>query len=99
MYEFGVKLSKILEKPSQVAVICLLFLLMALVLDGSLWQLYQIDKSKELLLFNIQEENKKISKIKHQLEQLKNPAYIEKQARERLEFLEKGDLLFVFSED
>ncbi len=99
MNEFGVKLSVLLEKPSRVAAFCLLLLFSALAFDNSLWRLYQIHKSKEILLAKIHEENQKIFKIKQQLEQLKNPAYIEKQARERLEFLEKGDLLFVFSED
>lgn len=99
MNMIGVKLSGFIEKPTQVATFCLFLLLFTLIIDKSLWRLYQLQKSKESLVAKISEENQRILMIKRQLEQLKNPAYIEKQARERLEFLEKGDLLFVFSED
>lgn len=51
------------------------------------------------LLNKLTEESTKVDRLEQQMGQLQNPAYIEKQARERLEFLEKDDLLFVFSED
>lgn len=99
MIKWGVKFSNLLEKPTRVFLLCLILLFIGLVMDSSLWRLYQTHTNKLALVSKIQEENEKILKIKHQLDQLKNPAYIEKQARERLEFLEKNDLLFVFSED
>jgi cell division protein FtsB len=97
--ELGYKISSLLEKPAKVFMLCLLLLFTGLVFDGSLWRLYQIWKNQEIIASRIQDENIKIVKIKQQLSQLKNPEYIEKQARERLEFLEKNDLLFVFSEE
>lgn len=95
----GEKITSLLEKPTRVGCICLILLFIGLVLDKSLWRLYQIHESKQILLSKVIEENDKTIKIKQQLDQLKNPAYIEKQARERLEFLEKEDLLFVFSQE
>lgn len=88
-----------MERPFQVLGLCLILLIAGLVLDGSLWRLYQIQKNQQTLAVRIREETEQIGKIQGQLGQLKDPAYIEKQARERLEFLEKDDLLFVFSED
>ncbi len=99
MKNMSVKITSLLETPTRVAGICLCFLFVGLVLDKSLWRLYQAQQSKQVLLSKILEENEKTMKIKQQLSQLKNPAFIEKQARERLEFLEKNDLLFVFSEE
>lgn len=95
----GNKLSYMLERPFRVIIFCFCLLMIGLVFDGSLWRLYHIHQNKKLLEARISEENNKIDMIRLQLAQLKNPAFIEKQARERLEFLEKGDLLFVFSED
>lgn len=95
----GVKITSLLENPTRVGCVCLALLFVGLVLDKSLWRLYQIHQSKQVLLSKIVEESDKIIRVKQQLDQLKNPAYIEKQARERLEFLEKNDLLFVFSEE
>jgi len=99
MKMLGEKITSLLEKPTRVGCICLILLFIGLVLDKSLWRLYQIHESKQILLSKVIEENDKTIKIKQQLDQLKNPAYIEKQARERLEFLEKEDLLFVFSQE
>ncbi len=99
MNTIGDKISNLLERPFRVIGICFCLLMIGIVFDGSLWRLYHIHQNKELLETKINEENNKIEMIKLQLGQLKNPAFIEKQARERLEFLEKDDLLFVFSED
>ncbi len=99
MKRFGDNIANLLERPGRVLGICFCLVLGGVVFDGSLWRLYHIEQNQENLTMKIREENAKISKIKQQLGQLKNPAYIEKQARERLEFLEKEDLLFVFSED
>ena len=99
MNRFGIKVSNLLEQPFKVSLICLVMLLIGVVFDGSLWRLYQLRQNKNLLESKIDDENKRIKLIKNQLHQFKNPAFIEKQARERLEFLEKDDLLFVFSEE
>ncbi len=72
---------------------------MAVVVDSTVLDLYKLKSDQESLQIRLNEEEEKIFKIKQQLVQLRNPAYIEKQAQDRLEFLEKGDLLFVFSED
>lgn len=99
MSNVGVKIANLLEKPMQVAGLCFGLLLAGLVFDGSLWQLYNLRKNHLILESKISEENDKIGKLEQQMSQLKNPAYIEKQAKDRLEFLEKDDLLFVFAED
>lgn len=78
---------------------CLIILAFSLVFNSTLWRLYHTIHNQEVLDLKIKEEKIKITKITEQLHQLKNPAYIEKQARDRLEFLEKNDLLFVFSEN
>jgi cell division protein FtsB len=95
----GIKISNLLEKPARVALICFCILLVGFVFDGSLWRMYKIHRDQLMLQTKINEEIEKIGKIKQQLSQLKRPEYIEKQALDRLEFLEKNDLLFVFSED
>ncbi len=99
MRSFGEKITNLLESPTRVGVLCVVLLFVGVVFNKSLWRLYQIHQSKQVLLSKITEESDKTTKLKQQLDQLKNPAYIEKQARERLEFLEKNDLLFVFSEE
>jgi cell division protein FtsB len=93
------QLSELLEKPAKVILICLAILTVGIIFDGSLWRLFHLHQNHEILTRQIEEEKAKIAKLNQQLQQLRNPAYIEKQARDRLEFLEKDDLLFVFSED
>ncbi|MEY4615914.1 MAG: hypothetical protein RJB66_874 [Pseudomonadota bacterium] len=99
MGNLGLKIKVLLERPVRVGVICLALLTSGLVFDGSLWRLYDLRQNHQVLLSKLLEETDKIEKLELQMGQLKNPAYIEKQARDRLEFLEKDDLLFVFSED
>ena len=99
MTTLGSKIAELLEKPLRVTFLCLGLLMVGFVFDGSLWQMYDLRQSQGVLAGKIKEENDKIGKLQQQLGQLKNPAYIEKQARDRLEFMEKDDLLFVFSED
>lgn len=95
----GKKVSDSLERPARIVVICSLFLLGGIVFDGTLWRLYQVRKHFEALELRLVSESKEIQLLQRQLKQLKDPHFIEKQARERLEFLEKNDLLFVFSEE
>lgn len=47
----------------------------------------------------IETEKIEITKIQRQLKQVNDSQYIERQARERLDLVEKDDLLFVFSEE
>lgn len=88
-----------IHRPQKVFIICLVFVISSLVTEGSLWRLYHLQKDQQKLVSKIQEEKSKIVKIRQDIKRVKDPSYLEHQARERLELLEKDDLLFIFSEE
>lgn len=99
MKSFLVWLEGIIHRPQKVFLICLAFVMVSLIAEGSLWRLYRLQKDQIKLNSKIQEEKSKIVKIHQDLKRAKDPSYIEHQAREKFELLEKDDLLFIFSED
>lgn len=86
-----------INNPKKVFFICLCFIVVSLISEGSLWRLYRLNKDKNILVQKIQEEKSKIVKIHGEIKRSKEPLYVERQAREKLELLEKDDLLFIFS--
>lgn len=88
-----------LHRPQKVFFICLIFVVTSLITEGSIWRLYHLQKDQQKMIVKIQEEKSKILKIRQDIKRMRDPSYLEHQARERLELLEKDDLLFIFSEE
>jgi cell division protein FtsB len=97
MKKMALWLEETINDPQKVLFICFGFVFISLVSEGSLWRLYRLNKDKGVLTLKIQEEKNKIVKIHGEIKRSKEPLFVERQAREKLELLEKDDLLFIFS--
>lgn len=93
------KLNEALNRPLLILSICLIVAFMSLVLEGSLfqlWNLHQSDKEMSRRIDNLREETKKLSM---RIARVSDPDFLELEASEYFDVVEKGDLVFVFSQD
>ncbi len=87
---------QILEQPRLVLLACLIFVFTTLLLNGNFWRLWNLNRDKERKYREILTTIKETQLLKKQLEQAKDPDYIEQQAKEKLDFAGENDLVFVF---
>lgn len=85
-----------LNHPGKVAGICVVFLATTLVMNGLLWRLWSLHRDFEKLTYEIASTETGIEKLKMQLKQAKDPSFIERQARDKLDLVDEKDLVFVF---
>lgn len=96
---FGIQLKYFLNRPSYVFVVCALFLGVSLIFDGILWRLWGLQRDYERRNTEIHALQGEIQKLDQQLKQARDPAFIERQARDRLDLADGNDLVFVFPEE
>lgn len=92
-------LNHLLQSPLKVAWVCLGLVTLNLVLDGSLFRLWTLHRDYQTLQSDIQSVTKQNEKLKGQLHRAKDPAFLEREARDRFDLVSEGDLVFVFSEE
>jgi cell division protein FtsB len=92
-------INHLLQAPQKVIWICLVLVTLNLVLDGSLfrlWSLYHENDHIQNKIESIKEQN---SDLRARLTKTKDPAFLEREARDRFDLVSEGDLVFVFSEE
>ena len=70
-----------------------------LVLDGSLFRLWKLHRDFNQLTTDITSLQGQHMQLKTQLTKAKDPAFMEREARDRFDLVNEGDLVFVFSDD
>ncbi len=96
---FGHGVRRFLHKPSQVLLVCLAFATLSLVFDGILWRLWGLRRDHERLTTDLIHIQGDLKSLGLQLKQAKDPSYIERQARDRLDLVGENDLVFVFPDE
>ena len=66
-------------------------------LDGTLFRIWSLDRDRDRLAARIEQVKIAIIEKEHQIKETGRSDYIEQQARERLDLVREGDLVFVFS--
>ena len=92
------KFKSFLAKPYYVLIFCVAVLFLKLILQGqlySVWSLYQDKRQINHRVARMQEET---NKLQMQIERVEDPRVLELEARDRLDLVQKGDLVFVFTE-
>lgn len=90
---------RFLNQPSKVAMTCATFLVAYLVFNGTVFRLWSLDRDFNRLQADIEQINSDTLKLEGQLREAKDPAYIEKQARDRLDLVSENDIVFVFANE
>lgn len=87
-----------LNHPTKVILVCMIFFVATLILNGLLWRLWGLHRDFAKLNFEIDEARTGISRLSAQLQQAKDPSFIERQARDKFDLVSDKDLVFVFSD-
>ena len=94
--QFAVGVRRFLNQPAKVALFCVFVFAVSIVLNGNLWRLWGLHRDYDRISFEIDETKKGIASLAVQLKQAKDPAFIERQARDKLDLAGEHDLVFVF---
>jgi len=92
-------LNDLLQAPQKVIWICLGLITLNVVLDGSLIRLWSLHRDQISIEKNIQIMQSKNQELQKRLKKAKDPAFLEREARDRFDLVSEGDLVFVFSEE
>jgi len=87
-----------LHKPLKVFVVCLIVAASSLLLQGNLIQLWGLRRDYRDLNQKIHRLNEKSHLLDMKIERVTDPNFLEFEARDQFDFVEKGDLVFVFTE-
>ncbi|MDG0816784.1 septum formation initiator family protein [Bdellovibrio svalbardensis] len=96
--QFALGLRRFLNHPGKVAVLCLMVFGVSIVLNGNLWRLWGLHRDYAHIQDEINQTRAGIGDLQGQLKQAKDPAFIERQARDKLDLAGEHDLVFVFPE-
>lgn len=87
---------RILDRPYKVLILCCLFLGMNFIFSGNIYRLWNLDVEHKKMLHKIEKNKEGINLIGQELARLKDPAYLERQAIDKLGLVESDSLIFVF---
>lgn len=86
-------------RPLYVLIFCGVFLLVNLVFEGTLFQVFRLNRDLIVLKNRVQLLERKNHLIKEKIKRSTDPEIIEQEARERLDFANENDLIFIFPQD
>lgn len=92
-------LNDLLQTPQKVVWICLGLIIVNCVVDGSLLRLWALHRDYHQLEQNVGQLEGQNQELRRRLARAKDPAFLEREARDRFDLVSEGDLVFVFSED
>lgn len=78
--------------------VCLVVFAVSIVLNGNIWRLWGLHRDFDRIGDEISQTKTTIRDLQVQLKQAKDPAFIERQARDKLDLAGEHDLVFVFPE-
>jgi len=89
---------RFLNHPARVLLACMGVFAISIVLNGNIWRLWGLHRDYDHVTHEILVSRENITNLSSQLKQAKDPSYIERQARDRLDLASENDLVFVFSD-
>lgn len=96
--QLAVGLRRFLNNPSKVALWCVIIFCVSIVLNGNVFRLWGLHRDHDRIILEIKETKHNISSLSAQLRQAKDPSFIERQARDKLDLAGEHDIVFVFPE-
>lgn len=96
--QFAIGLRRFLNHPARVAMCCLAIFVVSIILNGNLFRLWGLHRDLDRINAEIQQTRSNIASLSGQLKQAKDPSFIERQARDKLDLAGEHDLVFVFAD-
>lgn len=87
-----------MQRPLAVFVLAAMFAFIAVVLDGTLFRIWSLNRDRDRLEVRIESLKNSVAEKEKRIVEANKPEFIERQVREQLDFVRDGDLVFVFSE-
>lgn len=91
-------ISETLNRPLKVLLICSIIMFVNLVLEGSLLRLWSLHREQAELESKKSQMYLESKDLSLKLEKASDPAFLEREARDRFDLVSEGDLVFVFSD-
>lgn len=95
---FAIGLRRFLNHPTRVALCCLAVFAVSIIINGNVFRLWGLHRDFDRISADIQKTHQNIAALSGQLMQAKDPAFIERQARDKLDLAGEHDLVFIFPE-
>lgn len=92
-------LQSLLLNPARVGLICLLAGFLAITYDGSLYRYWSLKQTEKDLQERIAQVKTATAQVRSQIEQSKSHAFIEREAREKLDLVGPDEIVFLFAEE
>ncbi len=96
LQQIGYGITHLLNRPRKVAVYCILFVTLSALFNGVLWRLWALHRDHDRRVTEMARAMESIQSLRHEVERAKDPVFIERQARDRLDLAGEKDLVFVF---
>jgi len=96
--QLAFSLKVFLNQPRKVFFTSVIVLMLTLFLNGTLWKLWGLYRDQKTIVDQTVQSQAQILSIDGQLKQAKDPAFIERQARDKMDLVGDHDLIFVFPE-
>lgn len=91
--------NQLLNQPLKVFWICLTVFIVSVIFDGSFIRLWSLHREASVLETKIDNDKEQAKQLEFKIHQAQQPAFIERQARDQLDLVRDGDLVFVFADD
>ncbi len=92
-------LGTILNQPLKVFWLCAILSFLNLIADGTALKLYGLHRDFNEIETKVAELKRKSKDLEFNIKKASDPAFLEREARDRFDLVEEGDLVFVFTED
>jgi hypothetical protein len=87
-----------LNQPQKVFVMCVFILMISLFLNGTIWKVWGLYRDQTLIKHQIEESRLTIKNYENQMVQARDTTFIQHQALDKMDLVNKSDLIFVFPE-
>lgn len=87
---------KILYKPYFTLLFCFFFLFINLILDSTLFRIFHLNQNLRVIQNRIEHIEKQNKNIEDKIKKAHDPDFVEKEIRQRLDYTNEGDLIFIF---
>ena len=95
---FGFNFRSLLNKPVKVFFFCICIFIGSLFFNGAIWRIWSLHRDSSKIQDQILNSKTQAKTLDMQIKQAKDPSFIERQAKDKLDMVGKHDLVFVFSE-
>ena len=99
MLKYIQNFKKILYNPYYVFIACLVFLSINLLVDKTFIQILKLSRDFKIVQNRVENVKLQNEKLKESIKHSSDKDFIEKEAREKLDFLNKGELIFIFPDN